>query len=616
MVASKTPDLLAALESMLTFFFDTKAPDFLQLTAEKAVFLEVPAGTELFGQDERCDEVYFVLRGRLRAVRRDERGRSLTLGEIGRGETIGELALILEEPRSASIFAVRDSTVAKLTRADFESLLVILPKLAMTVARGAVERFRRAERARNPPRKPVNICILPISKSVDAAAFGRKLGKLREEYGAPVHIVTGDDVFHEIGQVDADACTGRHGPVAEWLTKVESTAEAMFMIADADATPWTERCVRQADEVILLADGDSAPAVSSIERHLFDGEGAVPTVVQTLVLLHRPDKQSPNGTAKWLDRRPVARHFHVRRGYEPDFRRLARTFAGRAVGVVLAGGGARAFVHFGVINALSDAGIEPDFIGGTSMGATAAAWRAMDLKGKDYVDAGRKVYLNKPTSDINFLPMMSFVIGKRVRRITEQAITDGAGSQIGIEDTWIPFFCIATDLSAAEQAVLNRGSLSRGLLASFSIPGALPPIVINDHLMVDGGTFNNFPVDVMEAQGVGKIIGVVTAEEVSQPLGLKELPDNLALLLDSLKPAAKRKYRLPFLPEILLNATISSSVNRQRRAVDQVDLLIRPSVTRVSLLDWAKYDQIIFEAHEDTRKVLSELGEDVLSDFR
>lgn len=615
-IAPQTPDLVSALESILAYFFDTSSPDFLALTADKVTFLEVPAGAELFHQGERSDEVYFVLRGRLRAVKTDERGRQVALGEIGRGETIGELALILGEPRSASIFALRDSMVARLTHTDFEFLLTVAPKLALTVARGAVERFRRAERTRNPPRKPVNICILPISKSVDAEAFGRELCKVRAEYGGSVHALTGSDVRREVGEVGGDACAGRHGPVAEWLTKLESTAEAMILIADAEHTPWTDRCVRQADEIMLLADGDATPAVSLIEKSLFDGDGAAPTVIQSLVLLHPREKRSPTGTALWLDRRPVDRHFHIRHNHEPDMRRLARTLAGRAVGIVLAGGGARAFVHFGVINALSEAGIEPDFIGGTSMGATAAAWRAMDLTGPDYVDAGRKVYLNKPTSDINPLPMMSFVRGKRVRKITEQAIVDAAGEAIGIEDTWIPYFCIATDLSAAEQAILTRGSLSRGLLASFSIPGALPPIVINDHLMVDGGTFNNFPVDVMEAQGVGKIIGVVMAEEDSVPLGLTELPDSLALLIDSFKPAAKRKYRLPFLPEILLGATISSSVNRQRRAVDQVDLLIRPTVTRVGLLDWAKYDQIINEAHLDTRKVLAGLGDEALKDYR
>jgi|GEM_PF-1836968 len=171
---------------------------------------------------------------------------------------------------------------------------------------------------------------------------------------------------------------------------------------------------------------------------------------------------------------------------------------------------------------------------------------ATDLTGKNYVDAGRKVYLNNPTSDINPLPMMFFVTGKRVRRTAEQAIVHSAGAAIGIEDTWIPYFCIATDLSAAEQAILTRGFLSRALLASFSISGALPPVVINGNLMVDGGAINNFP-------------------------------------LDHLKPVAKRKCRLPFLPETLLRATISWPLNRQRCSVGSVKWGTKRSATTADI---------------------------------
>ena len=338
------PDRLAgAFQEMLARFFETKSEAFLETARRQVAFLEVPQGALLIEEGGSGDDIFFVLSGRLRAVKA-ARGGDRMLGEIGRGEVIGELAMLLEEPRSASIFAVRDSLVAMLPRCAFEAALEEEPRLALSVARGAVRRYRMAEKMRQPPRKPVTVCL---------------------------------------------------------------------------------------------------------EHELFDGEGPAPSVFQTLVLFHDRTIPMPSGTAAWLRRRPVHRHFHIRRGHAPDIRRIARTLAGRAVGYVLAGGGARAFVHFGVINALSDFGIEPDFLGGTSMGATAAAWRAMDLTGPDFVSAGRKVYLSKPTSDINFLPMMSLVRGHKVRRISEQAVEDVAGRQADIEDLWLPYYCIATNMSAA-----------------------------------------------------------------------------------------------------------------------------------------------------------------------
>lgn len=606
--------LAEALEAMMEEFFETKSEDFLRRTREKVCFLEVPAGAILLKEGDRDDDVYFVLRGRLRAVKSRPRGRNETLGEIGRGETIGELALLLGEPRSATIVALRDSIVARLGSADFQELLTMEPKLVLTMARGVIQRYRHAERMRQPPRKPVNVCFLALHPDLDTLGFASVLAEARQTYGGQVPLLDGRAAAKALGLQEVRF--EDRSKIVEWVTRMEATSESLFLVADPCPSAWTALCVCLADEIFLLADADHDPALTRLEQELFEGDRALHAAMHTLVLLHDPAKKSPRGTARWLDNHPVHRHFHFRRGHAPDLRRLARVLAGRAVGFVLAGGGARAFVHFGVINALGEAGIEPDFLGGTSMGATAAGWRAMDLRGQDYVDAGRKVYLNKPTSDINPLPMLSVIRGRRVRRITEEAVTDTAGSAIDIEDTWIPFFCIATNLSLAEQAVLQRGSMAKSLLASFSIPGALPPILIDGQLMVDGGTFNNFPVDVMESQGVGKIIGVVASQGRAPHVPLQELPDNFSLLLDSLRPAHKRRYKIPLLPEILLSATISSSVSRQRLAIDRVDLLFQPKVHRIGLLEWEKYDEIIREAHEKTREELVGMDPAKLDEFR
>jgi NTE family protein len=524
------------------------------------------------------------------------------------------LALILGESRSASIVALRDSIVARLSRHSFNELVEHSPQLALGIAKGAIERFRKAERLRNHPASPVNLCFLAITPNIDLLDLAKKFLTERERYGGPVQLLTSRSAGDFLGKAAPEESD--LPALVAWLTRLESSSEALCLMADETATPWTRLCTREADEILLVADANQPPGFSPVEQALFDGDSAVPTVRRTLLLLHPMKKECPRGTASWLEARCVHRHFHLRRGHTPDLQRIARVLSGRAVGLVLAGGGARAFVHFGVINALAEAGIAPDFIGGTSMGATAAAWRAMDLTGPEYVAAGRKVYLNKPTSDLNPLPLMSIIRGKRVRRITEQAVNDSSGHDANIEDLWLPFFCIATNLSASEQAVLQRGSLTKSLLASFSIPGALPPILLDGQLMVDGGTFNNFPVDVMESLGVGKIIGVVVAEEKSSTMPITELPGTLDLLVDCFRRPEKRQYRLPLLPEILLTATISSSVDRQRQAINQVDLLFEPAVQRISPLDWEKYDEIIAEAHDLTRQELEAMPPEFLDGFR
>jgi len=600
-------DLARALQGILPKFIETEDPAVLREVHNRVEFLEVAAGTLLIKQGDIGDDVYFVLGGRLRAVREDRDGSAVTLGEIGRGETVGELALILSEPRSASIYAVRDSVVARLKRADFHAVLQKEPWLGVQVARIALERYRRAMQARRPPRKPVNICLLPMCNTVDILGFAQSLSVARSEYGGPVRVITVEELHDKFGRDGDEQCPLRHGAVVEWLTSLESASEALILVADPDASAWTQRCIRQADEILLVGEADGDCKMSDVEWELFEGDHPVPPVFRSLVLLHPADRRMPRNTAAWLEPRRVQRHFHIRKGMDGDMRRLARTLAGRAIGVVLAGGGAPAFVHFGVLNAMHEAGIDVDFIGGTSMGATVASWRALGLTGKALLDAGRKVYLNDPTSDVNFLPMMSLVRGLKVRRVTREAISDVAGEQVDIEDLWVPFFCIATNLSEASEEVLMRGPLDQALLATFSIPGALPPVPINGQLMVDGGMLNNFPVDVMERLGVGTIIGVDVAEEEVKRISVSELPGSFELLLDRLRPLDQRKYALPLLPEILLTSTIIASRNRQRIAREHVDLLVQPRVEGVGLVDWARFEEVVAMGRHHAEQMLASL---------
>ena len=183
---------------------------------------------------------------------------------------------------------------------------------------------------------------------------------------------------------------------------------------------------------------------------------------------------------------------------------------GRAVGLVLAGGGARGAAHLGAIRALEERGIEPDVVGDTSIGAAMAAWHAMGLRGEALEAASREVFVahGSPTSDWTALPLVSLVRGEKTRRLGREAIRRTAGGDIDIEDMWAPWFAIAADLTAQRQTVLMRGPLWRALAATYAIPGILPPVVIDGALHVDGGVVNNLPVDVMETLDVARTVAV------------------------------------------------------------------------------------------------------------
>ena len=272
-------------------------------------------------------------------------------------------------------------------------------------------------------------------------------------------------------------------------------------------------------------------------------------------------------------------------------------------------GGARGAAHLGAIRALDEAGIVPDIVGGTSVGAAMAAWYAMGLRGDALQAAACKVFVDSggPTNDWNLLPMVSLVKGKKTRVLAQRAIREATGTDIGIEDTWTPFFCVAANYTTQSQTVLRKGPLWRALTATYAIPGVLPPVIIDGHLHVDGGVVNNLPVDVLEETGAAKTICVDLIGGMYRPVGIEKLPTNMALLLDRLRPKRKRKFRIPGTVSILLNSTVLSSLERQRKMRERADLGLRPELERIGLLDWTKFPTAIEQSYVSVSKQIATL---------
>ena len=288
--------------------------------------------------------------------------------------------------------------------------------------------------------------------------------------------------------------------------------------------------------------------------------------------------------------------------------RLARLQNRSAVGLVLAGGGARGIAHLGVLKALHEHGIEIDCVGGTSIGAVMASYVASDQPLEMVIANARRAFSVNPLGDFNLLPLLSLIKGRRLRRILTRAAHDLLGFNADIEDLWKSCYCIATNYSKACEQALTHGDLVETLLASTAIPGALPPIIRDSELLFDGGTFNNFPVDVMHAmRGVGTVIGVDLSYRNPRRINHKEMPGSWALLRDRLRPRAQRRYRLPPLPAYLMNVSVLYSTARQRSAQQLSDIYFNPPLLGIGMLQWHKFDQVVRLGYAHGREVLDKL---------
>ena len=600
----------ALLTQHLQTLLGDMEPAAMALLRHNLQWVEVAGGQTLMEQGQPGDSMYLTVSGRLRAYVRDEDGSQHMVREMGRGQIVGEMSLYTDEPRSATVVAIRDSVLVRLHKLHFNQLLASSSHLSLALTRQIIRRLQ-TQHQRNPHARPVTMGLLPISDGVDVIDFGRRLavelgriGRVCVLDAAAVDAALGEPGATNVGLTAAEgAALGRR--IALLLDEIEAEHEFVLLLGDASPTPWTQLCSRHCDELLLLADATRPPALHPTEQQCLLARTPHAEAAEILVLLQPTELVCPQGTRAWLDRRPVSGHLHIRPGLERDLARLARIQSRTAVGLVLAGGGARGLAHLGIYRALREHGIEIDVVGGTSIGAVMATLVASDRSPEAGIDIARKAFSVNPTGDFNLLPMLSLIKGARLRQVIKRALGELLGADADIEDLWKSYFCIATNYSKAREERLQRGNLQRALLASIAIPGALPPVIHDGDLLCDGGTFNNFPADVMLGmRGVGTVIGVDLSFRKLKRLDYDEIPGRWPLLLDRLRPRKSRRYRLPSMAAYLMNVTILYSISRQRQARELTDLYFNPPLERVGLLDWRKFDLIVQQGHDHAVEVL------------
>lgn len=579
----------------------------LQQLLPRLEWIEVGGGEVLFQQGSTDDSLYVLVGGRLRALATDSAGHRTTLGEIARGEAVGEMAFFTGDPRTATVVAVRDSLLVRVGRDLFGEMLAQDPTVSLNLTRLVIQRLKRGARAASAAATPVVFGIAAITGKVDARGFAHDLLRELQPQGSTI-VIDAAWVDERLGTGAAQVAMQdgeRAHRVALLLERAESDHQFVLLVADPVPSGWSRRCLRQCDEVVLVADADQPPAAHPLEAECVSHPGAERGEVRsTLVLLHPLQRPMPRGTARWFEGRNVARHVHVRRELPRDWARLGRILGGSAVGLVLSGGGARGFAHLGVLGALEEAGVGYDLVGGTSIGAVMGCYAAIDLPAADATRMAREAFRRNPTGDFNPVPLLSLIRGSRLKRLIGRAIAESCGEDAGIEDLWKGFFCVSANYSTAAEAVHERGLLARAIRASVSIPGALPPVMIDGELHIDGGTFNNFPVDVMARRGAARVIGVNLLRDRNFRYALDEVPGAMALVRDKL---LGRRHRLPSLSSLMLNASMINSYARQQQAQDQVALYFAPEVHRFGMLDWAAFDRVVESGRVHARKVLGGL---------
>ncbi len=570
--------------------------------AEKAALaarletLALRRGEVLVRQGDAADALYVVVSGRFAVMREGRRG---AISEIGPGEPIGEIAFLTGGKRTATVMAMRDGLVLRLTRNEFDEITSAHPAIWEALTATLAHRLTETTSAlpARPDARPRTICLIRAGGAPVPEGFVKLLGEVfRAE--ARTLIVSSDNA----GDLMAGGAPLDSAEATRSLNAIESRYDHVVFVADQEVTPWTEKAIRHADLVLAAGRFGADPAPNALEA--LAAEFVAPDA-RRLVLVHER-RGRIQGTSRWLVERDVAMHHHVALDDKRDVERLFRFLNGTAVGLVACGGGAFCAAHIGVYKALAEMNVGFDIMGGTSAGS---AMVAAFVLGTEPDEIENSVY------DM-------FVAHKAMRRYTwpRYSLLDHTNFDqqlkryfdgIDIEDLWLPYFAVSTNLSRFRLNRHRTGSLWTAIRASSSIPVLLPPVYTHDgEMLVDGCLLDNVPVRTMQdiKSGPNVVVSFAIPELERFDVAYETLPSRAELVRLALNPM--KRDALPAAPgliPVLLRSLMASRRDFQRDLAAEDVLLVPPVPKNMGFLDWQRHRELCEGAYRWTLEELSRL---------
>ncbi|XP_074028943.1 patatin like phospholipase domain containing sws isoform X4 [Leptinotarsa decemlineata] len=591
-------------------------------------WLFVESGRAIYRQDDESDSTYIVLSGRLRSVITHKDGKKELVGEYGRGDLIGVVEMVTQTKRSTTVIAVRDSELAKLPEGLFNAIKlrypIVVTRLINLLGHRILGTWKKSSLSVHSPSTSAvesrpsqinfsTVAIVAASDDVPLTSFTYELHHCLSAIGSTLRL-TSEVIRKTLGAKIMDP--NNEYRLSSWLAQQEDHYKISLYQCDLTVSAWTQRCIRQADCILIIGIGENHPTLGKVEKEI---ERLAIRTQKELVLLHK-EGGKPHNTIAWLNMRTwVSSHHHLvcpnrvfsrkslyrinelyskvcttSPNIHSDFSRLARWLTGKSVGLVLGGGGARGSAHIGMIKAIQEAGIPIDMVGGVSIGAFMGALWCQERNITTVTQKARE-WSKKMTQwwrqilDMTY-PMTSMFSGRDFNQTIR-----GTFGDTYIEDLWLPYFTVTTDITSSCMRIHSHGSLWRYVRASMSLSGYMPPLCdpTDGHLLLDGGYTNNLPADVMRSLGANHILAIDVGSVDDQDL--TNYGDDLSgwwLLWKRWYPFTET-VKVPNLPDIQSRLAYVSCV-RQLEEVKNSDYCeyIRPPIDKYRTLQFGSFDEI------------------------
>ncbi|MES2217805.1 MAG: patatin-like phospholipase family protein [Pseudomonadota bacterium] len=549
----------------------------LKPLSKKFKKINVARNKMLFRQGDVSDGLYLLVSGKIVILVKSINKQEKLVGEVRAGETLGEIGAISHEPRSGSAKALTTCVLLKLSREVFCKLCSDHPDVLLQTIDLLGQRSRNLTElfaAKEPAKK--HIVFLSANKKCGTELL---VEKLREQIKNFTNVIL---------LYDEPALYARFKTVHEledFINENEENNEKILYVLGLKRSPLAKIALDKMDMLYVVANGANKPYLNPFTHKRIHNKELTYKAKPELVLLHHDKKLAPVQTREWLKIAKFALHHHVRVWDEADWERLTRFVRGRAIGLVLSGGGVRGWAHIGALKALNELGVPIDAIGGTSGGSIVAGYYAYH---ETYEDSRKQ------------LLTLSEITGKAIRlwNVTWPAVslfssktyTMELKKMFGaarIENLWLPYFCVTCNLSKSDQAMHKQGLLWKKIRGSTAVPGVYPPLVIHGQLHLDGGIVNNLPTDLMRklSSSIGTIIAVELIHNVNEEKHYKFPPIlTLSTVVMSKLRLAHKDYKYPHFVDMFLRSLLVGSTVKQTENAKSADVLISPDLSGYNLM--------------------------------
>lgn len=604
--------------------FASFAADELRAVAARCAERRYDKGETVWTVGEPADELLIVSHGELAVWSRDE-----VVAHLGPGDCAGEIALLLDEARSATVTATRPTLVLVLGSDDFDAFVRGDARAITAVSEMLSRRLEVTTRGRQPTRRTLTIAVVSRSGQRGASLIATVLADALEAHpkrrvrrlevsdsGAPMDTLLADAA----GYADTVVTVARERSVGDTLVALSSVLERLcvdrpIVVLDVPARAGldAEALTRFVDVVIDVA-GDE-PSLRPRDAHT--------RVLRVRNLLANPTERVPRGDVEpfvlpldrsiaGLSAREAADAIRAD-AWSPLARtlgRLGRAVEGRVVGVALGAGAALGLAHIGVLRELERAGIPVDVLAGSSMGAVVALGYATGARADALEATARRLSsFRRLVGTVDLATTSDGLLAGRRLMTYLRPFLQGATT---FDDLVLPARAVATDLANGVQVAIDEGSLEQAMRASIAMPPFVTPVLTGDRTLVDGGIINPIPVQVVRDMGADVVIAVNA---------VPPLDANSATVLTRVSRGLNRINPLAYLTGRLHSLNLLDLVMHSFQVVEHelgsymaqsADVFIRPDLGAHTWIEFYRAPEIIEHGADATRTAIEQI-DDVLS---